>query len=174
MGVIVLLVGVLRRGLRVTPCHGAQRRGSPGGHLTTHAQAPVGLRKLLFVGIGQTDYFDVIVREGWEEVTEAGVSALKHLGSWQVADLHQLRPEAAAWAIFRKCNRLRLCVRQVGCPVIDVEPWDELVGSLSRNLRKTARRAVMRVEADGVRRQAAEPSDAERAARRLVTLHREA
>jgi CelD/BcsL family acetyltransferase involved in cellulose biosynthesis len=134
-----------------------------------------GFGKLLFVGTGQTDYLDVIVREGWEdEVTEAGISALGQLGSWRVADLHQLRPDAAAWAIFRKWNRLRLCVRQANCPVIDVEPWEDLVGSLSKNLRKTVRRSVSRVAADGVRRQVAEPAAAESAARRLVTLHREA
>ena len=134
-----------------------------------------GFGRLLFIGTGQTDYLDVIAREGWEEeVAGAGVTALGQLGTWQVADLHQLRPEAAAWAIFRKWNRLRLCIRQASCPVINVEPWDELVGSLSRNLRSTVRRAVRRVETDGILRQVAKPSEAERAARRLVTLHREA
>src|SRR5215212_4449445 len=60
-----------------------------------------GFGKLLFIGTGQTCYLDVIAREGWEEeVSEAGVRALKQLDSWHVADLHQLRPDAAAWVIF--------------------------------------------------------------------------
>jgi hypothetical protein len=85
-----------------------------------------------------------------------------------------LRPDAAAWGIFRRWRRSRLFVWQVSCPVIDVKSWDELVGSLSKNLRSTVRRTLRRVEADGIRCEVAEPADAERAARTLVALHREA
>lgn len=134
-----------------------------------------GFGKLLFIGTGLTDYLDVLIREGWEEeVSEAVVRTLKSMGSWQVADLRQLRPDAAAWGIFRKWNRYRLSSRHVSCPVIDLKPWDELVKSLSKNLRKTLRRTLSRAEADGIRREIAKPADAERAARTLVALHREA
>jgi CelD/BcsL family acetyltransferase involved in cellulose biosynthesis len=134
-----------------------------------------GFGKLLFIGTGQTDYLDVIAREGWEEeVSEAGVSTLKQMGSWQVADLHQLRPASAAWSIFEKWNQPQARVGQDNCPVIEVEPWDELLMSFKRKIRYDIRRALRRAEADGVRRRVAEPPDAERAARRLVVLHREA
>jgi hypothetical protein len=62
-----------------------------------------GFPRLLFVGTGLTEYLDVLVREGWEaEVCEAGVRALWKMGTWQVVDLHQLRPSAAAWRIFER------------------------------------------------------------------------
>ena len=134
-----------------------------------------GFGKLLFVGTGQTDYLDVIAREGWEEeVSEAGVSALEQMGSWQVADLNQLRPTSAAWGIFERWNRPKARVWQDNCPIIEVKPWEELLMSFKRKMRYDVRRTLRRAEAGGVRRRVAEPSDAERAARKLVTLHREA
>lgn len=134
-----------------------------------------GFGRLLFVGTGPSDYQDVLAREGWESrVSEAGVRALRQMTGWQVADLQQLRPEAAAWGLLEGWGGPRNRIWQDSCTFIKVKPWDELVGSLSKNLRKTVRKSIIRAEADGVRRRVAEPSDAERAARRLVTLHREA
>ena len=133
-----------------------------------------GFGRLLFIGTGQTDYQDILAREGWEgRVLDAGTGALKQLEGWQVADLQQLRPEAAAWGIFRRWGGYRTRVWQEGCPVIDVKPWDELVASLSKNHRSTVRRALRRVEEDGVRRRLAGSEGAKQAARRLVALHRE-
>jgi CelD/BcsL family acetyltransferase involved in cellulose biosynthesis len=57
--------------------------------------------------------------------------------------------------------------------VIEVKPWGELLASLSRNNRKAARRTVQRAEKDDVRCVLAGVEDVERAARRLVALHRE-
>jgi len=135
----------------------------------------VGFGRLLFIGTGLTDYLDSLAREGWEDkVSEAGVRALRQINSWQVTDLQQLRPEAAAWSIFRRWSGPRTCVWQDGSPVVDVKPWDELVASLSKNHRKTVRRALRQAEADGVHREVAGQASVEQAARRLVALHREA
>jgi CelD/BcsL family acetyltransferase involved in cellulose biosynthesis len=61
-----------------------------------------GFSRLLFVGTGVSDYLDILARRGWEEeASEAGMQALQDIGYWHVADLHQLRPEAVAWRIFR-------------------------------------------------------------------------
>jgi len=134
-----------------------------------------GFGRLLFVGTGLTDYLDALAREGWEDaVSEAGMWVLGQINSWQVADLQQLRPEAAAWSIFRRWNGPRTHVWQDGCPIVDVKPWDELVAALSRNYRSTARRALRRAEADGVYCEVAGQDGVEQAARRLVVLHREA
>jgi hypothetical protein len=57
--------------------------------------------------------------------------------------------------------------------VITLKPQDELLASLSSNLRSTVRRALRRAETDGIRCRPAEPNAAEHAARRLVALHRE-
>lgn len=134
-----------------------------------------GLGRVLFVGTGLTDHLDMLARAGWEDkVSEAGSRALRQMDSWHLADLQQLRPDAAAWGILRKWDGPRIRVWQDSCPVVDVKPWNELLTSLSRNLRSTVRRTLRRAEADGVRRKVAEETNAEGAAQRLVALHREA
>jgi CelD/BcsL family acetyltransferase involved in cellulose biosynthesis len=134
-----------------------------------------GFGRLLFIGTGLSDYLDVVVRAGWEDkVFEAGVQALERIDSWHIADLQQLRSDAAAWGIFRRWDGPRIHVRQDGSPVVEVKPWDELLTSLSKNLRSTVRRAVRRAMADGLRRQVADATDTKQAAQRLVALHREA
>jgi CelD/BcsL family acetyltransferase involved in cellulose biosynthesis len=134
-----------------------------------------GLGRLLFIGTGLSDYLDVIVRAGWEhKVIESGVQALRKMECWRIADLQQLRPDAAAWGIHRWWDCPRICLWQDSCPVVDVKPWDELLASLSKNLRSTVRRALRRAAADGLQRKIADASNIKQAAERLVALHREA
>jgi CelD/BcsL family acetyltransferase involved in cellulose biosynthesis len=131
--------------------------------------------RLLFVGTESSDYLDVIVRAGWEDkVLESGTQALKKLTCWRIADLQQLRAEAAAWGIHRRWDGPRTRLRQNSCPVVEIKPWDELLASLSRNLRSTTRRALRRAAADGLQRMTADTSNIKQAAKRLVALHREA
>ena len=134
-----------------------------------------GFGRLLFVGTGLTDHQDILVREGWEgQVFAAGVRALRQIDGWQVADLQQLRPGAVAWGIFEGWAGPRTRVWQDNFPVIDVRPWDELLMSLSKNLRSTVRRTLRRAEADGVRCELAGADEVERASHRWIALHREA
>ncbi len=133
-----------------------------------------GFGRLLFVGTGPTDYLDALVREGWEEVVfEAGARTLGKIGSWSVADLQQLRPNATAWGLFRRWEGAGSYIRQDGCPVIEAKPWDELLMSLSKSRRKSVRQSLRQAEKDGVYRRIASVADAEQAARRLVAVHRE-
>jgi CelD/BcsL family acetyltransferase involved in cellulose biosynthesis len=134
----------------------------------------MGFGRLLWIGTGLSDYLDMLAREGWERhVAGAVVRALAEIGSWYVADLQQLRPDAAAWHVQRQCDGRQVRLGQDSCPVIEVKPWDELLSSLSKSLRSTVRRAVRRAAADGLHRKIADPSDTKNAARRLVALHRE-
>ncbi|MBA3387981.1 MAG: GNAT family N-acetyltransferase [Rubrobacter sp.] len=134
-----------------------------------------GFGRLLFVGTGLTDYQDMLVREGWErQAVAAGVRALGQIDGWQVADLQQLRSGAVAWGIFEGWAGPRARVWQDNFPVIDVKPWDELLMSLSKNLRSTVRRTLRRAEADGVRCELAGADEVERASQRWIALHREA
>jgi hypothetical protein len=134
-----------------------------------------GLGRLLFIGTGLSDYLDIIVRAGWEDkVLESGVQALKRLECWRIADLQQLGPGAAAWGIRRWWDGPRRGVWQDSSPVVRAEPWDEVLASLSRNLRSTVRRALRRAAADGLKRKMADESNIRQAAERLVALHREA
>jgi hypothetical protein len=129
---------------------------------------------VLFVGTGPTDYLDVLIRERWEDqVSEILARTLRQIDSWQVADLQQLRPDAAAWGICRHWDGPQLRLWQDSFPVVDLRPWNELLQSLSSNLRSTIRRSLRRFEADGGRCALAGVDDAEVAAKRLVTLSRE-
>ena len=133
-----------------------------------------GLGKLLFVGTGPTDYLDVLTRRGWDDkIFESGAQALKKMKCWRIADLQQLRPEAAAWSIYRWWDGPRISLRQDACPIVEIQPRDELLASLSRNLRSTVRRALRRAAADGLQRKIADESNIKQAAERLVALHRE-
>ncbi len=133
-----------------------------------------GFSKLLFVGTGPTDYLDVLIRERWEDqVSEVLVRTLGEIDSWQVADLQQLRPDAAAWGICRYWDGPQLRLWQDSFPVVDLRPWNEVLQSLSSNLRSTVRRSLRRFEEDGGRCELAGVDDAEVAAKRLVTISRE-
>src|SRR5215203_3690479 len=133
-----------------------------------------GFSKLLFVGTGLTDYLDVLIREQWEDqVSGVLARALRQIDSWQVADLHQLRPGAAVWSICRHWDGPQLRAWQDSFPVVDVRPWSELLQSLSSNLRSTVRRTLRKFEADGGRCELASVDDAEVAAKRLMSISRE-
>jgi CelD/BcsL family acetyltransferase involved in cellulose biosynthesis len=95
------------------------------------------------------------------------------MGYWHVAELHELRPAAAAWGVFDGWAGPRTRMHQTNCPVIDVKPWDELLMSLKRKIRYDVRRNVRRADEDGVRCELVGPADAELAARRLVALNLE-
>jgi hypothetical protein len=114
------------------------------------------------------------VREGWEgEVAKAGARALMEMGGWRVADLQELMPHSAAWHLFREWRGPKTSVPITDYVLVRATSWDELLSSLSRRLRKTARRTLRSAEQDGVSCQPAAPEDAERAAGTLVRLHRE-
>ena len=134
----------------------------------------LGFSKLLFVGTGPTDYLDVLIRERWEDqVSEVLARTIGEIDSWQVADLQQLRPDAAAWGICRHWNGPQLRLWQDSFPVVEVRLSNELLQSMSSNLRSTVRRSLRRFEADGGRCELAGVDDAEVAAKRLVTISRE-
>jgi predicted N-acyltransferase len=140
--------------------------------MVEHRRGP---KRLLFVGSGQSIYLDALMREGWEEqVTQASIRALRQMGLWKLADLQQLRPQAAAWSIFRNWSGFKARVWQDGSLVLDVRPWEEMLAALNQKQRSNTRRAIRRAEKDGVRWVFAEAEEAEQAASRLLAWHREA
>ena len=69
--------------------------------------------RLLFINASPSTYQDVRIRDGWEsQVSNAGSDALEQMDSWQMADLRNLRPEAAASGIFRKWDRPKAYVKE--------------------------------------------------------------
>jgi CelD/BcsL family acetyltransferase involved in cellulose biosynthesis len=135
----------------------------------------MGFGRLLWIGTGPSDYLDMLVREGWKkQVAGAATRALVQMHSWSVVDLQQLHPDAAAWDLHRQWEGHRVHVWQDSSPVMEVQPWDELLTSLSKNLRSTVRRALRRAAVDGLQRKIADAPGTKQAAQRLVSLHREA
>lgn len=121
-----------------------------------------------------TPYKDVLVREGWEESAAlAGARALMEMSDWRVADLQELTPEAAAWGLFRHWEGPKVSLPITDYVLIRAGSWEEVLSSVSRNLRSIARRTLRRAEEDGLRCEPAGTKDAERAARTLVNLHRD-
>jgi CelD/BcsL family acetyltransferase involved in cellulose biosynthesis len=144
------------------------------GLLPLMLERRLGSRRLLFIGSGQSIYLDILVRKGWEDqVTRTSVETLGRMGFWELADLQQLRPEAATWGIVRDWRGPKACVWQTDCPVMEAKSWDELLAGLNQKQRSNTRRAFRKAQEDGVRRVLAETGEAEQAASRLVALHRE-
>lgn len=56
---------------------------------------------------------DLLAREDWDGIAEAGAEALRKLGSWRVAHLQELPPEALTWKLFRAWNRPRTSVTAI-------------------------------------------------------------
>jgi GNAT acetyltransferase-like protein len=130
-----------------------------------------GFRRLLFVG--ERDQQDLLAKKGWEDkVSEAGVRALRQMDCWHVIDLRDVNPAATIWGIFEQWNGPRTHRLADNYVFLKVNPWDELLTSLSRNDRQAVRRTLRRAEEDGVCSVLAGPEEAEQAARRLVALHR--
>jgi len=153
-----------------------------GGLLVGLLPLMVRRRRLLLLGDSPralywyvwTPYKDVLVREGWERpVARVGAQALKEMGGWWVADLQELMPQAAAWGLFRSWEGPQRSFSLTEYFLIRTDSWEELLSSLSRNLRSIVRRTLRRAEEDGLRREPAGAEEAERAARILVALHRE-
>ena len=133
-----------------------------------------GFGRLLFAGTGKTIYQDLLAREGREEdVARAVAGALRGMGGWAVADLQEVRPGAAAWALFRNWTGPRTAVWQGYCTLVEARPWEEVLASLSKNHRSTTRRSLRRAAAEGARWELVGPGGAEEAAGDLVALNRE-
>jgi len=128
---------------------------------------------LLFVGTGLSDHLDILVRGGCEvEVEEAARQALQHIKGWHVADLQELHPGAAAWEVLGSWAGPRVSTWQSNCLLVNASSWDEVLARMNRGYRTKVHNTLRRAKADGVRCEMAS-SDAERAARCWVALHRE-
>lgn len=134
----------------------------------------LGFGRLLFIGSGASDCLDMLTREGREaDVARLGAAVLARMDGWRVADLQELRPGGAARTLERSWSGPWTGSWQNNCPFTDLRLWEELVGGLSKNKRKVARRSLKRANEDGLRRELVGAEDAREAARRLVALHRE-
>jgi hypothetical protein len=134
-----------------------------------------GLGRLLFVGTGPTSHLDAVVREGWEDlVSEAAARALRRMEGWHVADMQELSPKAAAWALLERWSGRKTSVWQSQHPVIDATGgWIEMLKSRSKRLRNNARRTLRRAEEDELRCELVDTGETREAARRLAAISKD-
>jgi CelD/BcsL family acetyltransferase involved in cellulose biosynthesis len=131
------------------------------------------LRRLRFIGTGISDHLDVLARaDRHAEVGVAGARCLMDMGDWHVADLQEVRPDAAAWHLHRAWSRFSSSLEQSRCPVVDVRPWEDALSSLTRNQRGQARKTMRRLERDGITIRRVAPAAAGPAVARFLELHR--
>ena len=112
-----------------------------GGFLPLYANAGT----LRFLGIGTTDYLDIVARDGLElPAAQACVDCLAELDNWTECHLDELRPTSAILAT-RMPADFNVTVQDSSvCPVLELCGWS-VPAKLAKNLRYYRRR----LERDG-------------------------
>lgn len=100
------------------------------------------LRELTFIGVGVSDYLDVISREGHSDAAVDAVFDFMHSNThrWDFVDLHQIPPRGLAadvTCLAEDHDELDAeTLHHEMCPVIELpDSWDEYRKSLGKSLR---------------------------------------
>jgi CelD/BcsL family acetyltransferase involved in cellulose biosynthesis len=100
------------------------------------------LRELTFIGVGVSDYLDVICREGHRNAAVDAVFDFVHANThrWDFVDLHQIPPQGLAADVTGLAeDHDELDAETLDhemCPVIELpDSWDEYRKSLGKSLR---------------------------------------
>jgi len=132
---------------------------------------PLG-RRLLPIGIGISDYLDVLVRPGDQDAAAALANGLAAQAGWDSIELEQLHPEAAALALPCPGGCVEHIDPQEACPGLDIGAEVDESGlpfELSGKRRQSYRRKRRAAESyPSVEIAAAPPSDF---IEELATLH---
>lgn len=106
---------------------------------------PSGTRQIAFVGVGISDYLDILVRPGFE--TEVASAVFFHLWDcrehWHVCDLQELRPDSPLLRTPAPPEWRDEVTEQSVCPFLDLSPgWPKAIPhKLWENYRYRYRRA---------------------------------
>lgn len=103
-------------------------------------------RRLLPVGIGLTDYLDVLIEPG-QEIADALVSAVAELlPEWQSWEQEELAPDAASWMLPVPAGSQEIVADQGACPVLSLpsEIADPVPAGKRRKLRMSSNRLARR------------------------------
>jgi len=98
----------------------------------------VTLRRVAFLGLGTSDYLDLICAPGHEDAVEQAFhQALSEMSGWDMVDLQQLRQggllcsQSTGTSLFKSSE-----TSQEACPYIDLpETWEEYLKSLGKKTR---------------------------------------
>ncbi|MGK9170138.1 GNAT family N-acetyltransferase [Inquilinus limosus] len=99
-------------------------------------------RRLLLLGLGTTDYLDVLLDPDHAEPAAAAIEAAAGDIDWEAWELEELPPDAAALRLPCPCNCTETAAGHSACPTLDLAGPDDLSGCVPTRRRKQLRRAL--------------------------------
>ncbi|MBT2406384.1 MULTISPECIES: GNAT family N-acetyltransferase [unclassified Streptomyces] len=127
---------------------------------------------LVPLGGGITDYFDVLVAaEHADQVVPALARGLHRAARGAVVDLREVRPGAAAEAVFEAWPGVRTRLADSTCMELPALPFDELVKRMPASGGQRVRAKLRKTDAAGIEEREVTEQEVPRAVRTLLRLH---
>ncbi|MEU9107919.1 GNAT family N-acetyltransferase [Streptomyces xanthophaeus] len=119
-----------------------------------------------------TDYFDVLVAaDHAEQVVPALARGLHRAARGAVVDLREVRPGAAAEALYRQWPGVRAALTDSTCMELPALPFDELVKRMPASGGQRVRAKLRKTDAAGIEEHEATEAEVPGAVRTLLRLH---
>ncbi|WP_026873360.1 GNAT family N-acetyltransferase [Inquilinus limosus] len=99
-------------------------------------------RRLLLLGLGTTDYLDVLIDPDHTAPAAAAIAAAARDIDWEAWGLEELPPGAAALRLPCPCDCSETETGHSACPTLDLAGPDDLSGCVPTRRRKQLRRAL--------------------------------
>ncbi|MFE9795002.1 GNAT family N-acetyltransferase [Streptomyces goshikiensis] len=130
------------------------------------------LPRLVPLGGPITDYFDVLVAAGHaDQVVPALARGLHRAARSALVDLREVRPGAAAEALFEAWPGVRTKLADSTCMELPTLPFDELVKRMPGSGAQRVRAKLRKNDAAGIEEREATEQEVPRAVRTLLRLH---
>lgn len=137
------------------------------------------LRVLEPVGIGQSDFCDVLVDDRGDGAPDPGVSAerlaaaIRGAVGFDAMDFPDVRPDSAIGRIHSAWPKAKAAVPGVVCLYYPVKPVEQFVRELPSSTRKGLRKKLRAIDRSGLEARRVPTAEAGQAVADLLALHRE-
>ncbi|UQX01551.1 GNAT family N-acetyltransferase [Streptomyces sp. RerS4] len=130
------------------------------------------LPRLVPLGGPITDYFDVLVADGYaDQVLPALARGLHRAARGAVVDLREVRPGAAAEALYEAWPGARAKLADSTCMELPALPFEELVKRMPASGAQRVRAKLRKTDAAGIEEHEVTEQEVPRAVRTLLRLH---
>ncbi|MFD9356006.1 GNAT family N-acetyltransferase [Streptomyces sp. NPDC060031] len=127
---------------------------------------------LVPLGGGITDYFDVLVAAEYaDQVVPALARGLHRAARRAVVDLREVRPGAAAEAVYGQWPGVRRKLADSTCMELPAMPFDDLVKRMPASGAQRVRAKLRKTDAAGIEEHEVTEQEVPRAVRTLLRLH---
>lgn len=131
-----------------------------------------GLRVLAAIGEGQSDYGDVLLHERWPgPAAERLAAAVRDTPGWQVLQLSEVRPTAAAWRLVATWPGARWELPASVCLQIPGPAMEQLLAGLTSSGRHRIRGKLRRIDELGLREREVPSEEVPAAVGAMLELH---